>query len=322
MTSAAFYCVCDSRFYLGAVAMINSLRLQGHSEPVYVLDAGLTADQRALLEPEVSLVKPEAEAPPHLLKTVAPLRHPAEVMVLIDADMIATRPLGELLELAAGGKLVAFENNTDRFVAEWGELLGLGPARRGPYVSSGLVVLGGEDGRAVLGAWADRQRRVDFERTLWRGNDRRYPFLYADQDVLNGVLCAGVGALLALDARLAPTPPFRGLRVDAGAGLGCEYRDRGRPYVLHQFRRKPWLEPVYHGPYSELLRRALIAAPGPIRVPPEAIPRRLRGGPLGRAERLAVNARDLARWRLGDRLPDWLGTRIESARRRREAARA
>ena len=30
MTDAAFYCVADERYFLGAVAMINSLRLVGH----------------------------------------------------------------------------------------------------------------------------------------------------------------------------------------------------------------------------------------------------------------------------------------------------
>ena len=73
--------------------MVNSLRVHGHSDPVYVLDCGLDPDQRDLLAPHATLVPAPSEAPPWLLKTVAPLRHPAEVMVLIDADMIVTRPL-------------------------------------------------------------------------------------------------------------------------------------------------------------------------------------------------------------------------------------
>jgi hypothetical protein len=34
---AAFYCVADERFFLGAVGLINSLRLVGHAEPIYLL---------------------------------------------------------------------------------------------------------------------------------------------------------------------------------------------------------------------------------------------------------------------------------------------
>ncbi len=39
---AAFYAVANSRYFLGAVGMLNSLRLLGHREPAYVLDCGLT----------------------------------------------------------------------------------------------------------------------------------------------------------------------------------------------------------------------------------------------------------------------------------------
>ena len=60
-------------------------------------------------------------------------------MVLIDTDMIATRSLAELIDERRGGRVVAFRNDSDRFVPEWGELLDLGPVRRQPYVSFALV---------------------------------------------------------------------------------------------------------------------------------------------------------------------------------------
>ena len=31
----AFYTVADARYFLGAVGMINSLRLVGHDEPIF-----------------------------------------------------------------------------------------------------------------------------------------------------------------------------------------------------------------------------------------------------------------------------------------------
>jgi hypothetical protein len=100
---AAFYCVSSRIYFLGAVGMINSLRLAGHAEPIFVLDCGLTTQQRELLAPHVTLVRGPTDTEPFLLKTVAPLKHRAEVMVLIDADMIVTRPLTELIEKAATG---------------------------------------------------------------------------------------------------------------------------------------------------------------------------------------------------------------------------
>ncbi len=116
----AFYCVSDASYFLGAVGLVNSLRVLGHTEPIFVLDCGLTDAQREMLSPHVTLVRDESGTPPWLLKTIAPLAHPAEVMVLIDADMIVTRSFAELIDCAAEGRVVAFENNMDRFVPEWG----------------------------------------------------------------------------------------------------------------------------------------------------------------------------------------------------------
>ena len=73
MTEVAFYCVAGERYFLGAVALVNSLRLVGHREPVFLLDCGLSdgparadrhrGDHRRDVEP----------SPPRLLKTIAPL---------------------------------------------------------------------------------------------------------------------------------------------------------------------------------------------------------------------------------------------------------
>jgi hypothetical protein len=317
-TPAAFYCVSDERYFLGAVGLVNSLRLVGHTEPIYVLDCGLTDAQRELISPHVTLVSDRSGAPPWLLKTIAPLRHPAEVMVLIDADMIVTRSLGELIERAAEGRLVAVINDRDRFVPEWGELLGLGALRRGPYLSSGLVVAERELGLEVLGLMSALQDRVDFDQTFWRRNVPDYPFLYGDQDVLNAILSSeGVAPerIVALEHRLAPTPPFGRLGVLDEATLRCRYRDGVEPYTVHHFATKPWLEPTHHGVYSRLLRRALIGHGVAIEVSPEELPLRLRSGPLAYADRKRVNARERWRWWIREPLEE----RVWSRMRRRAA---
>jgi hypothetical protein len=317
--TTAFYCVVDERYFLGAVGMLNSLRLAGHDEPVFALDCGLTAAQRRRLEPHATLVAGPTDAPPYLLKTIAPLAHPADVMVLIDADMIVTRPLTQLVERAARGGVVAFANDADRFVREWGQALELGPIRRTTYVSSGLVLLGGDEGAEVLRLLDDRQRRVEFERTFYGTDEPGYPFRYPEQDVLNAILStrADPERVTVLDNRLAPNPPYRGLRVVDIDALRCAYRDGTEPFVVHQYVRKPWLESTYDGVYPRLLRTVLTRDGAAVRLPPACLPAHWRPGVRARLRRGLVNARDFPRWRFGDRLPRAIGRRIENRRRRR-----
>src|SRR5205823_2574176 len=52
----AIYAVADRNYFIGAVALLNSLRLVGHDEPLFLIDAGLTPAQRQLLAPHVRLV--------------------------------------------------------------------------------------------------------------------------------------------------------------------------------------------------------------------------------------------------------------------------
>jgi hypothetical protein len=295
MSPAAFYCVTDQRYFLGAVGLINSLRLVGHAEPIHVLDCGLEERQRELLAPHVTLTTVESDTPPWLLKTIAPLRHPAEVMVLIDADMIVTRPLDELMRAASErGGVAAIEHGTDRFVPEWGELLGLGPVRRQTYVSSGLVAVERSLGLEVLELMASLQERVDFERTFWRRNEPDYPFLYGDQDVLNAILAARASPeqVVAIDRRLEAIPPFEGLRVADPRALRCVYADGSEPLLLHHYGTKPWLEETPEGPYSRLLRRLLTGGDVAIRIPDSELPFHLRRGYRPRVRRNRASGRN------------------------------
>ena len=320
---AAFYCMSSRIYFLGAVGMINSLRLVGHREPIFLLDCGLTPEQRELLQPHVTLVPAPGGTKPFLLKTIAPLEHPAEVMVLIDADMIVTRSLSGLIARASCGFVIGIENNMDRFVPDWGDLLGLGPIRRRRYLSSGLVFLGGSPGQKVLRLMDDRLRRVEYQRGYLARNEPDYPLLYLDQDVLNAILSTRMESdrVVGLEARSALLPPFRGLRVVDEERVRCVYDDGTEPYVVHQLLpQKPWLEPIYDGVYSRLLRRSLAGSDVAIRVPRREIPIRLRTGVLAYAERQRVKARDQFRWRLGGIAPR-RRARADELRRQRAASR-
>jgi hypothetical protein len=312
-SGAAFYCVADDRYFLGAVGMINSLRLLGHGETIYLLDIGLTPRQRDILQREVTILPGPRDALPYVLKTVAPLRHPAEVMVLIDADFVVTRPLDELIARAAESRVVAMENDMDRFVAQWGEVLGLGEVRRQPYVSSGLVLLGQPIGTRVLTQVDGLAQRVNPALTVRKGGDPSYPLHYPEQDILNAVLASRVDAdrTVALSHRLAPYPPFPGVRVVDKRTLRCSYRDGTQPFALHHFGTKPWLEPARDGPYSRLLRRLLTGPDVPIPIDERELPSRLRSGFRPWLGRKRVDASETFHWHVREPLAAKLGGRRE-----------
>jgi hypothetical protein len=300
LRNAAFYCMSSDIYFIGAVGMINSLRLQGHDQPVHVLDLGLEPWQRGLLAKQAEIVESPPGVPPWLLKTIAPLQSPAETMVLIDADMIVTRRLDELIERAAEGRVVAVEHGSDRHVPEWGEILDLGPIRRQTYVCSGLIFAGRDPGEEVLRLVADRQRHVEFERTSVAGYDRDYPLVYLDQDVLNAVLSSQVEAdrVVILERRLEAIPPFDGLRVVDEGRLRCVYEDGAEPYAVHHFSAKPWLEFTPRGVYTQLLERLLLEDDVAIRVPAERLPLHFRRDPVSRVRTAAA----VAGWRIRSRV--------------------
>ena len=266
------------------------------------LPARLRADARAsatLLAPQATLVPAPVERPPCLLKTVAPLRHPAEVMVLIDADMIVTRSLAELIDEAAAGRVVAFENDSDRFVPEWGELLDLGPVR-----APALCL---RQPRACVGRGRGRAEAVlrAARRPPGRGSTSSAPSggdtpIRTTRSSIPSRTCStrssppgsSPSRIVALDRRLAAAAAVRGpARRSTSDALRCAYADGVEPYVLHHFAAQALAR-------ADLPRR-LLAAAAPaadlgddlaIRVPREQVPLRLRGGLRACAERKRVNA--------------------------------
>jgi hypothetical protein len=312
MQASAFYCLADERFFLGVAGLINSLRRAGHDQPIYLLDIGLTTGQRDRLASEVTVVPGPRDVAPWLLKTLAPRANPAEVMVLIDADMIVTRSLAPLIDRARDGGVIAFCNDRDRFCPEWGDLLDLGPLRRERYISSGLVALGGGEGAEVLELLHDRQRRVNIELGFYGRDVPGYPFTFPEQDVLNAILDTrpDPDRTVRLANRLAANPPYRGLRIVDGGALRCAYDDGTEPYVLHQFVRKPWLERMHHGIYSKLLVRALLDDGAAVEVKESELPLRMRRGARARVARLAVDIADLSRWYVTEVIPDRVRSRL------------
>lgn len=304
----AFYCVTDAAGFLGAVGLLNSLRLVGHEEPFLLLDCGLDDEQRELLAPHAVVVPSPPNLHPTLLKSMLPLARPADVMVLLDADVIVLRHLRELVALAASGNVVAFANDHDRHRPDWGQLLGLGALPRRRYVNAGHLLFPLELGTELLHELEGTLERVGLGRALVRGDVPRRgtpddPLFYSDQDVLNALLAARVpdDRVTILDARLAPFPPFAGLTADP-ARFRCVQADGTEPFLLHHVLRKPWLAALRHSVYSQLLSRLLVGDDLAVRVPMKRVPLRLRSGRLAQLDRTRAHLQAVVLERVRGRL--------------------
>ena len=180
-----------------------------------VVDCGLTTSQRAVLSRHCVLVPPSPRLHPGLQKATGPLAHPAEIMVVVDADVIVNRPLLPLFDDARSGRIVAFQERiSNRFFPEW-SALGIGSPIRQPYVSGGHFILSAETGAEFLPLFVELQSGFDTSKGVYASRNRSDPasdpYFYADQDFLNAILCAKYdGRVVRLERSLWSYPPFSG----------------------------------------------------------------------------------------------------------------
>ena len=281
-SALAFYTAADANYFLGLAGLVNSLRLLGHPEPVIVVDLGLAGWQRTLLEDHVMLVPAPPGLHPFSCVWEGPRLRPAETMVLIDADMVVTRPLEPIVSPGQErAVVVAFEDRLrERYFPEWSAALDLPEiVQRRAYVNAGLLVFSGSRGADVLTTIRSGQSRLAGQAP--HGGSRRVdPFYWRDQDVLNAVLMASLGReeLVVLDHRLAPfaiaAPDLSVVDLEA---LRCEYPDGVSPFVVHHTHKKPWLaatpQNAYTAPGAAPARRRRRHPPA-CRRGPAALPQR------------------------------------------------
>jgi hypothetical protein len=250
----AYYTVANAPYFLGTVALLNSLRRVGEDGALVVVDCGLTEAQRELLRGRATVIDSEAGLHPVLQKAIGPFACPANVMVFIDADILVTRSLDPLVRHAQAGRVVVFEDygNPDRYFAEWSSL-GLGEVPRRPYVNSGLFAFSWETAERLLPLFLQMQEHVEVSSTFKAGGSPSYPLYFADQDLLNALLCARFDECTTrLERRLSPFPPFDGVELSLGERTLCAYADGVAPFALHHTYRKPWLASLQPNLYSRL----------------------------------------------------------------------
>ena len=194
MADVRFFTISDADNFLGLVAMVKSLRQQGHHERVTVLDLGLSPAQRGALGAGVQLVQlPETDGRhPFFLVAFPSLLQPEGTVVCIDADVIATQTLGPVLAAAARGMVCAAPDFlADRWFAEWQSIFGLAQApRRGVYVNAGFVAFSTEHFPHLLHRWWECCEGLAAHHS-WP-LPRRDPVGLLDQDAFNALLMSEV----------------------------------------------------------------------------------------------------------------------------------
>ncbi len=105
---ATFFTITDEQYFLGTVALLNSLRIAGNHGPLVVLDMGLSRAQRLRLSAHARVVSIQMghTRRPWMLKTFPRFFDPNGVAIIIDSDMIVTRSLKYVVDHAAAGRIV------------------------------------------------------------------------------------------------------------------------------------------------------------------------------------------------------------------------
>jgi hypothetical protein len=292
--SYAFFTVCSSRYFPGLIALLNSLRLTGHSGPLFVLDVDLRPEQRMRLEGHCTLVRLDTEEGinPLLLKGYPEAIEVDDVAVIIDNDVIVTGSLMPAVELAQAGQICVYADaDDDRWFSEWQHLFSLSaPPRRQTYVNSGFIVFSTRHWPTLLGRWRELSEAIPTRATRAGGAEKGTPFWDGDQDALNALLMSEISAeaihLLPRDE--APTHPRDRavVTIQDERGLICTCRGT-RTVMLHAAGDpKPWQVRrsalTRDDCFARLLPRVLFADDVTLRASKRDVPLGYRPGWTGR----------------------------------------
>jgi hypothetical protein len=319
--AVTYYTVSTHRFFLGTVALLNSLRLTGNAGELVVLDAGLTASERELLAPHATVYSPPAGQPIHpvVMKTYAHFSQPSGIVAVIDSDMIVTGPLDHIATIAAGGQICAYPDTPEvrgRWFSEWEEALGLSaPLRQDIYVNTGLVAFSTAHWPGLLKRWREVCESIP-PSEMWGSNS---PFNAPDQDALNALLMSEI-------PRSALTLLPKGEDAFGGDAIVEDYETLqcsvdGLPAkILHLVDSpKPW-EPsgwlrLAGMDHARLMRRLLLGSDVPLRLDPDQVPLWLRPNRRGELALRTLGAGNRGIIRIAHKLPEPIRTPLRQVRR-------
>jgi hypothetical protein len=320
--SITYYTVSNHTYFLGTVALLNSLRVTGHPDPLVILDAGLLPDERAALEPHASVVSmPDDRGNPVLLKPFPYVLNAEGVIVVIDSDIIVTSSLASVTDLARRGKICLCPAWVDaartRWFAEWESTLQLrAPLRREDWLHDGFVVFDTTHWPNLLERWWETCSLVPAEEIFAAGT----PFNAGDADAINALLMSelpreAVAILPHGDEVYAGDVTVENLET-----LACSVDGRSPKFIHVPDRPKPWERSGWSrrgsNVYLRLMRRLFFSADVPLRLEPERVPVWLRPGANGRIALSTLLGATKVAVPVAEHVPDGVSERLRRMRRK------
>ena len=292
MTSR-FFTITDSRFFVGTVALLNSIRLSGHDGDLVVLDCGLTEPQRERLSAHAVIVEfpDEMAGDPYLVKPFPARIEFDGIVVLVDSDIVITDTLDSVLTKAASGKICAFPDPPGdywRWFAEWEHIFELtAPLRRQPYMNAGFLAASTAHWPDLFQRWWNACALIPSRRAsrpeLRHIPGSQHPFSQLDQDALNAILMSEV-APEKIEALPTYEWDLRRVVVEDYERLVCVSGRYGRrqPLLHAYWKPKVWQPDGWQrardDAYVRLLPRLLFSEDVPLRLATDSVPLWLRPG--------------------------------------------
>jgi hypothetical protein len=318
---ATYYTISDHSFFLGTVALLNSLHVTENSGELVILDAGLTSSERELLSEHATIfpAPKEIEVHPLVMKAYPSLLKPSGTVVLIDSDIVVTGSLASVAELAGEGKICVCPAWTPevrrRWFQEWEQTLDLrSPLRREPWVHAGFVAFSTEHWPNLLERYWEVCERVPADEAFTSG----MPFNAGDADALNALLMSeippGTSAVLPQGAEV-----FGGdIVVDDLQTLACSVDGRQTTMLHYPDRPKPWERSgwlrIGTPGYIRIMRRLLFATDVPLRLNPSQAPVWIRPTLAGELTLRALAVNRAIAWSVY-KVPEPLRDRVRRLRR-------
>jgi hypothetical protein len=327
--AVTYYTVSDHRFFLGTVALLNSLHLTNNVGEVVVLDVGLTGSERKLLSAHATVFAPPraVDVHPVMIKTYGhrSLAQASATVVVIDSDVIVTSSLDHVFALARDGQICVYPEQAirGRWFAEWETTLGLrSPLRPNTYVNAGFVAFSKDHWPNLLKRWREVCELIP-PSELWAS---RSPFQAPDQDALNALLMSEIRREAVTLLPESETTLGGSVTVQDVERLTCSVNGELKTILHYLDSPKPWERSGWlrlaSTDYVRLMRRLLFADDVPLQIDPRHVPAWLRPGRSGELTLRTLGAVNRGGIWLAQRVPRPLQDRLRLLRRSASGALA